>query len=69
MMNITWIVFTFVQQQMWLFSDINISKLSNTSVERWDTFNDCFAANFLESVTVKELWKSSQYLMKLSDDV
>jgi len=43
-----------------LFYDINISQGSVATHLRWvGIFNDCFIANFLENVTVKEFWKSA----------
>jgi len=56
--------FTFQQDcpsaQNTLFYDINISQGSVATRLRWGgIFNDCFIANFLETVTVKEFWKSA----------
>ena len=56
--------FTFQQDcrsaQNTLFYDINISQGSVATHLRWGgIFNNCFIANFLENVTVKELWKSA----------
>ena len=43
-----------------LFYDINISQGSAaTRLKSGGIFNDCFIANFLENVTVKEFWKSA----------
>jgi len=42
------------------FYDVNISQGSVATRLRWGgIFNDCFIANFLENVTMKEFWKSA----------
>jgi len=56
--------FTFQQDcrsaQNTLFYDINISQGSvATRLRRGGIFSDCFIANFLENVTVKEFCKSA----------
>ena len=57
--------FSFQQEcrssQNTLFYYINISQGSVATRLRWGgIFNDCFIANFLENVTVKEFWKSAR---------